>query len=151
MTLDTVDSILDFAIRNEEDVIRLYEHLAERAELDQVRTVFLDFAGEGRRHRQEIIDVRDGISELPEECDVADLEIEQHIRRIDPENGVVDYREALVVAMRVEEAAFKLYYSLAKASEEPQLKETLLRLARQKASHKLRFEIEYDEHVFSED
>jgi len=52
--------------------------------------------------------------------------------------------------MKAEKAAFILYTDLALATDDPGLKETLLRPAQEEAKHKLRFEIEYDDEILKE-
>jgi rubrerythrin len=52
--------------------------------------------------------------------------------------------------MKREKAAFKLYSDLAAACSDPQVRETLLRLAQEEAKHKLRFELEYDDTIQGE-
>jgi rubrerythrin len=54
------------------------------------------------------------------------------------------YQEALIVAMKKEKAAFKLYTDLAASTADERIKATFSALAQEEAKHKLRFEIEYD-------
>ena len=62
----------------------------------------------------------------------------------------MDYQSALVLAMKREKAAFRLYTALAAKVDDEALRELFLRLAQEEAKHKLHFEIEYDEHVLTE-
>ena len=62
----------------------------------------------------------------------------------------MDYQQALILAMNKEKAAFRMYTDLAAAAPEEGLRNTFLALAQEEAKHKLRFEIEYDEEVMSE-
>ena len=55
------------------------------------------------------------------------------------------YIDALIVAMKKEKAAFKLYIDLAAATQDEKIKIVFLELAQEEAKHKLRFEIEYDD------
>jgi rubrerythrin len=56
----------------------------------------------------------------------------------------MDYTKLLILAMKKEDKSVKLYTTLAAASTQPQLKDIFLKLAREEAQHKLRFELEYD-------
>ena len=71
---------------------------------------------------------------------------------VDPEQADqdLDYQQALIVAMKKEKAAFKLYSDLAASTDDENLRTILLGLAQEEAKHKLRFEIEYDEQFLSE-
>ena len=62
--------------------------------------------------------------------------------KLDPN---LNYRDALVLAMKKEKAAFKLYSILAECMNDQVLKTTFLALAQEEAKHKLRFELEYDD------
>ena len=57
----------------------------------------------------------------------------------------MDYQQALIVAMKQEKAAYKLYSDLAAKVTFEGLRNTFLMLAQEEAKHKLHFEVEYDE------
>jgi rubrerythrin len=57
----------------------------------------------------------------------------------------MDYQDALIVAMKKEKAAFRLYMDLADFTGDEGLKALLVMMAQEEAKHKLRFEVEYDE------
>jgi rubrerythrin len=59
----------------------------------------------------------------------------------------MNYQGALVLAMKKEKAAFRLYTDLAASADDDKMKATFLALAQEKARHKLRFEIEYDDRL----
>jgi rubrerythrin len=61
-----------------------------------------------------------------------------------------DYQGALILAMKREKAAFRLYSDLAARTEDAELKDLLLGLAQEEAKHKLRFEVEYDDKILTE-
>ena len=79
---------------------------------------------------------------------VQDLKIADYVVETEPKPDM-DYRDALVLAMQKEKAAFKLYTALAAASEDEALKSLFLSLAQEEAKHKLRFELEYDDNVLT--
>jgi len=62
----------------------------------------------------------------------------------------MNYQEALVVAMQAEKHAYMLYNDLAGKIDDVALKDLFLALAQEEAKHKLRFEVEYDEHILTE-
>jgi rubrerythrin len=65
-------------------------------------------------------------------------------------SGKMSYEDALVLAMKREKSAFKLYLTLSERAPNDQLKEIFQSLAMEEARHKLRFELEYDEFVLRE-
>jgi rubrerythrin len=80
--------------------------------------------------------------------ELEDLKIVDYLVATEPSSGM-DYRDALILAMKQEKAAFKLYSDLAAVSEDLQIREIFLGLAQEEAKHKLRFELEYDETIQS--
>ena len=149
MGLDSVDKILDFAIRNEEAAARFYTNLANKAGHEHMKEVFLGFAEEEKGHKAKLLAIREGKGMLPAERRVLDLGIGDYLEEPDP-LAEVDYQQALILAMKAEKAAFKLYHDLASATDDAALKATLLGLAQEEAKHKLRFEIEYDDEFLRE-
>ena len=62
----------------------------------------------------------------------------------------MSYQEAIILAMKKEKAAYKLYTTLATRVNDPDMKKVFLSLAQEEAKHKLRFEVEYDDMVMQE-
>jgi ribosome-binding factor A len=111
-----------------------------------VRDVFDKFAIEELRHRMKLESIKQqGKIELDEE-EVKDLGIEDYVADVElrPE---MSYADILIVAMKREKAAYRLYLDLAATALAEELTDTFLMLAQEEAKHKLRFEIEYDDVV----
>ncbi len=149
MDLGTVDDILDYAIAAEENAANFYTDLAGRARQENMKKVFLKFADEEKAHKAKLLTVKGGKQLLSAQERVRDLKIGDHLEDIKL-SGDLDYQDALIVAMKAEKNAFRMYQDLASATDDPNLKEMLLGLAQEEAKHKLRFEIEYDDHVLKE-
>lgn len=149
MKLDSVDEILDFAIRQEEHAAKFYTDLANRMGRAHMKETFLDFAEEEKRHKAKLIGVRDGQVMLVSEKRVLDLKIGDYLEEVIP-SADLSYRQALILAMKAEKTAFKLYSDLASTTDDATVKQTLLGLAQEEAKHKLRFEIEYDDNFLKE-
>jgi rubrerythrin len=81
--------------------------------------------------------------------DVTDLRIADYTVEVEPTPDM-DYQDALVLAMKKEKAAFRLYLDLADQAGNEELKLLFLSMAQEEAKHKLRFEIEYDDFVMQE-
>ena len=148
MTLDDVDKILDFAIRQEEKAASFYTELAAKMDAPHVTRIFLDFAKEEKGHKAKLLQVKSGKQMHAAEKQIADLKIGDYLEDVEL-SADLRYQDALILAMKAEKAAFKLYSDLAAATDNPELKDTLLALAQEEAKHKLRFEIEYDDSVLT--
>lgn len=149
MALDSVDKILDFAIRQEEKAAEFYTGLAGKMPHAHMKEALLGFAAEEKGHKAKLLSVKEGKQMLPAEQRVLDLKIADYLEDAEP-SGDIDYQEALILAMKAEKAAFRLYSDLASATDDPGLKSALLGLAQEEAKHKLRFEIEYDNEILKE-
>lgn len=144
----TVDEILDFAIGQEEQAIQLYTNLADRTDNARMRQVFESSAEEELGHKAKLLAIRHGKRLMPEAKDVMDLDIADYLPDVEPSPDL-DYMQALTLAMKAEKAAFRLYSDLAAMAEDDEVRATLLSLAQEEAKHKLRFEIEYDDHILT--
>lgn len=147
--LSSVDEILDFAIGQEEEAARFYTDLAQRTDKQWMRQTFEGFAGEELGHKAKLLAIKEGRLLVPAAGKVMDLKIAEYL--VDVESSPdMDYQAALNLAMKREKAAFRMYSDLAAMTEDDTVRATLLALAQEEAKHKLRFEIEYDDHIFTE-
>lgn len=146
---ESVEEVLEFAIAREMESQDFYMKLAERMENPAMQKVFENFAAEELGHTMKLEAVKRGHILLGDE-EVKSLEIADYVVDVEPRPDM-DYAEALVVAMKKEKAAYRLYLDLAAAAEDEELTDMFLSLAQEEAKHKLRFEIEYDDIVLKED
>jgi rubrerythrin len=143
------DEILIFAIEQEQRAVDFYTDLAKEAHNEEMKKVFIEFAGEEIRHKQRLTRIREeGVFTMSKQH-VTDLKIGDYIVEVKA-SGKMSYEDALVLAMKREKSAFKLYLTLSERAPNDQLKEIFQSLAMEEARHKLRFELEYDEFVLRE-
>lgn len=146
MELTTIEKILDYAISNEEKAASLYYELADKVERPGMREAFLHFAKEEEGHKARLLKIKEGEIPAVIEEKVANLGITENLD--EPKTAPnMTYQEALLFAMKAEKAAFVLYTKLAEATTDAGLQRVFRGLAQEEAKHKLRFEIEYDDHV----
>lgn len=145
----SVDDILVFAIDEEQKAVDFYSKLASNARSEEMKDVFTEFAEEEIKHKTRLTKIREeGIFDMPKES-VHDLKISDYVVNVKP-TPEMTYEEALIVAMKKEKAAFKLYTNLAAKAPNENLKDVFLSLAAEESKHKLRFEVEYDDYVLRE-
>jgi rubrerythrin len=150
MKFATADEVLDFAIDKEQDAADLYTRLANDMKFNDMKAVFTGFAKEELGHKAKLEAVKAGKRLVSSEKKIQDLKIGDSLINVDPDAGDMDYQKALILAMKAEKASFRLYSDLAGATDDEELKELFLALAQEEAKHKLRFEIEYDDRVLTE-
>ena len=149
MNLETVEEILEFAIQKEEEAAQFYADLAARVEQKAMGDVFRDFSREEMEHKKKLMHVRSGDVTLIKKERVIDMKIGDYL--VDITLGPqLDYKQALIIAMKAEKSAFRLYSDLAASTDDVDLKSLLLMLAQEEARHKLRFEIEYEDYYLRE-
>jgi rubrerythrin len=146
----SADEVLDFAIGTEEESAKFYEELASRATSESMRSLFAGFATEEKGHKAKLERIKAGGQLKPSEAKILDLKIGDYLVDVEPSGGELDYQAALILAMKREKAAFRLYSDLARTAHDGGLRDVLLALAQEEAKHKLRFEIEYDDQIYKE-
>ncbi|MGF1584192.1 MAG: ferritin family protein [Bacteroidales bacterium] len=142
----SVDDILEFAIGLEQDAVNFYKELAKNALTPDMQQVFEKFAREEIEHKARLTKIKEqGLYQMTPEA-VNDLKIGDYLVSIKPSPGM-SYRDTLVLAIKREKAAFKLYTDLSEKASDKEMKALFLSLAIEESKHKLRFELEYDEYV----
>lgn len=145
-TWKCVDDVLQYAIGQEQEAADLYRRLAARTKKPGMRQLYEGFAREEEGHKTKLTNIKTEKLLQPESRQTVDMKMTDYLveSATDSELG---YQDALILAMKREKAAFRLYSDLAEKSSAPEVKATLLSLAQEEAKHKLRFELEYDEAV----
>ena len=138
---NSVDEILDFAIKAEQDAVDFYTDLSKSMAHPEMQ--------EEVKHKAKLIKVKEENIFVLSNEKIADLKIADYTVIVKP-NRDMSYQDALILAMNREKAAFKLYTKLSTKTVNPDVKSLFLSLAIEESKHKLRFEIEYDEFILKE-
>jgi rubrerythrin len=153
MSFKSINEIIDFAIEKENEAAEFYKELATKMQQNYMKAVFLQFSEEEQGHKEKLMKLKEGKILLSATDKVMDLKIGDHMvpvdLSIDPSH--LSYQQALILAMRAEKEAYKLYLNLSQATDKTELKNLFQSLAIEEAKHKLRFEVEYDDNILIED
>ncbi|MBU1318811.1 MAG: ferritin family protein [candidate division Zixibacteria bacterium] len=149
MDFNSVDEVLDFAIGSEQMASEFYSGLAAKTADRNIRRMFEGFAIEEQVHKSKLEEIKTGKLLAPAKMNVVDLKVTDMIDEIEP-HADMSLQEVLIVAMQREKNAYRLYSDLAAMTDNANLKAAFEMLAQEEARHKLRFEIEYDEMIMSE-
>jgi rubrerythrin len=144
--MSSVDEILDFAIDREQKAVDFYTALAGRAGKAWMRDQLMGFAREEARHKAKLIAVKGGAKLLSCGQQIADLKIVDYLVNVEVTDDI-NVQDALIVAMKREKAAFRLYTNLAAYVDDVELREIFLGLAQEEAKHKFYFETQYADQV----
>ena len=146
---DSSDDLLDFAIEREQDAVDFYNNLANNTDSQAMVSVFAEFAAAEKGHKARLQNIKNSGRLQSASGKIQDLKIGDYLVDIEPTPDM-DYQQALIIAMKREVSAQKLYSDLAQTTDDPDMQKTMLALAEEEAKHKLRFETEYDEYVLKE-
>jgi len=145
-----VDDILDFAIEREQEAHDFYKSLADKMDKPHMKKVFDQFAREELGHKSKIQGVKEGKRLLASKGAIMDLKMSDYLVADPDVEGELDYQQALILAMKKEKVAYLLYSNLADRVDDGGLKDLFSSLAQEEAKHKLRFEVEYDDVILTE-
>lgn len=144
-----INQILEFAIKNEEEAYDFYTQLSVKQENPAIKELFSLFAKEELKHKAKLQEAKSGnLSGFPVNK-IQNLNISEYMVDVQP-GADMSYQETLILAMKKEKKAFLLYTNLAEIATDDGIKNLFLMLAQEEAKHKLRFEIEYDNTILTE-
>ena len=133
-------------VDQEQQATDFYATFAARAEKPGMKKMLLDFAEEEKRHKERLLAVRTGEHKLSPQKEILDLKVSDYLVEVDATDNI-SYQDALIIAMKRESAAFKLYSDMGQKVTDTNIKRVFLGLAKEEAKHKLFFETEYEERV----
>jgi rubrerythrin len=143
------DDILDFAIDREQDAVDFYRELAAKSKNTHIRETFERFAMEEVGHKTKLMKIKEEKTFVISNEVIQDLKISDYIDNVRATEGL-SYQDALILAMKREKSAFKLYTNLAAKTNNKALQALFSQLAIEESKHKLMFELEYDEVILNE-
>ena len=139
MHLGEFKDIIKFAIANEVEAQKFYEGAAKKIQDPHLKSMFIQFAEEEKKHREILkgIYISNLISDYFDET--RDYKISEGIET--PELSTdMKPAEALMLAMKKEEAAMVQYAELAESCPDDAKKKLFLDLAAMEREHKLKME-----------
>lgn len=145
----SINDILDFAILAEQEAVDFYTTLAGLTKDEHIKQIFLDFAKEEIGHKTKLTNIKATGTLTLGGATIPDMKVTDYLVDVEVKPGL-SYQDALIVAMKKEKAAFKLYMDLSAKAGDEASKNLFLLLAMEESKHKLKFEIEYDEFVLRE-
>ena len=145
----SVEDLLSFAIDREQEAVDFYKDLAQRADNPAMSEVFMEFSQQEEGHKARLQKVKSSGHMESSSRKILDLKIGDYLVDVTP-GPDMDYQQALIIAIKREQAACSLYRDLAAAVEEGDVRDLMLALADEEARHKLHFETEYDDYVLAD-
>ncbi len=150
MKFESLTEILDFAIEKEIEAVEFYSNLAQEEAFSGADKMFEEFAEEEKKHQNLLEDFKDkGITKSMEEYGlkwITDIKRSDYVVDLEyqPDMG---YKEILMLAMKREEKALKLYNEFLDQADTEDSKKLFKILCQEEAKHKLALETMYDDYM----
>ena len=112
----SLNELLKFAIHEEEVAAMFYKTLAGKMDTPWMAEVFEQFSREEEGHKAKLEKIQSGELPPPPNDKVLDLKIGDYLVTAEL-NADMDYQQALIVAMKKEKAAFRMYTDLASVAD----------------------------------
>jgi len=135
----SLDALLVVAIRRERASVQLYEELTRLVSAPEVQSLCRALAAQERGHQAKIEAIRSTGKISSENFAVANVGISEPLERPEPHPDL-NVKDALILAMKLEQEARDMYQVMAAHAKEPDLKHLLEFLINEEASHKLELE-----------
>jgi len=150
MDFKNLEALIRFAIEKEKEAAEFYESNSESETMSGKKQMLKEFAAEERKHQQMLEDyLATGVVQKLEEYRfewITDIKRSDYVDEVEYRPGMA-YNELLLLAMKREEAALKLYNQLLEKAEDKDAKKLFKMLCQEEAKHKLALETMYDDYM----
>ena len=149
MTREKFNEIIDFAIQGEKDAVAFYHDLQSKSRFEAQRVLLQEYEKMEEGHVTILEDIRNkGFSKIKIK-EGKDLHISDYLVDVTP-SANMDYQDILLMAMKKEEAAYKMYKDLASRYIGTDIETLFQKLATEELDHKFKFEKLYDDEILTE-
>jgi rubrerythrin len=150
MQFEHLEAILDFAIEKEIEAADFYTNLSKETTFSGSAKMFAEFATEERKHQKMLEDFKSqgfatAVAGYKFEW-ITDIKRSDYVVELEYTPGL-GYNEILILAMKREEAALKLYNEFLIQADSAEGKNLFKVLCQEEAKHKLALETMYDDYM----
>jgi len=150
MDFQNLEALISFAIIKEKEAAEFYESNSESESMSGKKEMLKEFAAEERKHQRMLEDyLQTGVAENLDGYRfewIADIKRSDYVDAMEYRPGMA-YNELLMLAMKREEAALKLYNQLLDKADNEDAKTLFKMLCQEEAKHKLALETMYDDYM----
>jgi rubrerythrin len=151
MHFENIEEIIDFAIEKEREAAEFYQKISnDEEDFSGSKKMFAEFAAEEQKHEKILQEFKTkGITKSLEEYQlkwITDIKRSDYLVDLDYEQGM-PYNEILLLAMKREEKALKLYNDFLAQADTDEGKKLFKVLCQEEAKHKLALETIYDDYM----
>ena len=150
MEFENLEAILDFAIEKETEAAEFYKSISRQEVFSGAGKMFEEFAQEERKHQTMLEEFKtEGATASMKEYDfkwITDIKRSNYVVDLEYSPGMA-YNEILMLAMKREEKALKLYNDFLAKADSDESKTLFKILCQEEAKHKLALETMYDDYM----
>ena len=150
MKFENLEAIVDFAIEKEIEAAEFYSNISREEKFSGTRKMFKEFAEEERKHQKLLEDFKTkGVTESLDDYPlkwITDIKRSDYIVELEYTPGMA-YNDILMLAMKREEKALKLYNDFLDQADTEEGKKLFKVLCQEEAKHKLALETMYDDYM----
>jgi rubrerythrin len=150
MDFNNLEEIIDFAIEKEKEAAEFYSAVSEQERFADKKEMLREFSAQERKHQKLLEDLKAG----KVDAQLKDYKFKwiTDIKRSDYKDDVeyhpgMGYNELLMMAMKREEKALKLYNEMLAGAQTEAQKKVFKMLCQEEAKHKLSLETMYDDYM----
>jgi len=151
MHFENIEAIIDFAIEKEHEAAEFYDNISKNEEdFSGSKKMFAEFSIQEQKHENILQEFKPkGITKSLEEYKfkwITDIKRSDYLVDLEYEEGM-PYNEILLLAMKREEKALKLYNQFLEQADSDEAKMLFKVLCQEEAKHKLALETTYDDYM----
>ena len=150
MKFENLEAIVDFAIENEIEAAEFYGNLSQEEHFSGSSKMFKEFAAEERKHQKLLEGFKTGgVTESMQDYKlkwITDIKRSDYVVELEYQPGMA-YNDILMLAMKREEKALKLYNEFLDQADTEDGKKLFKILCQEEAKHKLALETMYDDYM----
>ncbi|MEJ2169277.1 MAG: ferritin family protein [Desulfobacterales bacterium] len=150
MEFENLDAILDFAIAKEIEAAEFYISISKQEVFSGAGKMFEEFAQEERKHQRmlEEFKTKGAVASMGEYNFkwITDIKRSDYVVDLEFSPGMA-YNEILILAMKREEKALKLYNDFLAQADSDESRTLFKILCQEEAKHKLALETMYDDYM----
>lgn len=150
MEFESLEAIVDFAIDKEIEAAEFYTDLSKESAFSGSAEMFAEFAREERKHQKMLEDFKsEGIAPSIKDYQfkwITDIKRSDYVVDLEYQKGMA-YNEILMLAMKREEKALRLYNDFQEQADTEDGKNLFKLLCQEEAKHKLALETMYDDYM----
>ena len=150
MKFENLEAIVDFAIEKEQEAAEFYSNISQQESFSGSSKMFEEFAAEERKHQKMLEEFKTkGVTKAMQDYQlkwITDIRRSDYVVDLEYQPGM-PYNEILMLAMKREEKALKLYNDFQNQADTEDGKTLFKILCQEEAKHKLALETMYDDYM----